>query len=521
MESSCVRHTELPGTSSLFADYLYHPDRVAPFYGDPVSFFDAAARIRYPEERRSALAAALREQNPDSPSLELLARPGTMVVATGQQVGLFTGPAYTVYKALTAAKLARRLTEQGIPAVPVFWLATEDHDSEEVDHCWVFDAKHRAVRLQLADPPVPGGPVGWARAGSSPVEELRACLSDFPFGEEVARQAAESYSEGSTLGSAFAALLKQILASYGLLFLDPLSPAIRELAAPLLREALRRAPDLNRQLLERNRSLEAAGYHAQVHVEPQSSLVFLLEGDQRRPLSRSDGAYFSGTREFTTSELSSRATALSPNALLRPVVQDYLLPTIAYVGGPAELAYLAQAQVLYGALLERMPVVVPRASFTLLDARGTKLMDRYGLTLADFFRGEDGVRGRIAFRLVPPDLAGAIDDSRQRTGGQIDRLSDELRKFDPTLSEAMERSRRKILHHFSKIERKVARESLRRNERAAEEADFLNSLVYPEKHPQERFYSILPFMAQHGPDLPDKIYESIRLDCADHQVLSV
>jgi uncharacterized protein YllA (UPF0747 family) len=148
-------------------------------------------------------------------------------------------------------------------------------------------------------------------------------------------------------------------------------------------------------------------------------------------------------------------------------------------------------------------------------------MDRYGLTLADFFRGEDGVRGGIAFRLVPPDLAGAIADSRQRTGGQIDRLSDELRKFDPTLSEAMERSRRKILHHFSKIERKVARESLRRNERAAEEADFLNSLVYPEKHPQERFYSILPFLAQHGPDLPDKIYESIRLDCADHQVLSV
>jgi bacillithiol biosynthesis cysteine-adding enzyme BshC len=521
MEAHCVKHTELPGTSSLFADYLYHPDRVAPFYGDDAGFHDAAARIRYPEERRGALVAALREQNGESPALELLARPGTMVVATGQQVGLFSGPAYTIYKALTAAKLARRMTEQGLPAVPVFWLATEDHDSAEVDHCWAFDARHRAVCLELKLPESPGGPVGRLPAGLSPSVQLRECLEGFPFGREIADLAGDSYTEGSTLGSAFAALLRGLLGSFGLLYLDPLRPAVRALAAPLLREALRRAPDLNRQLLERKRALEAAGYHAQVHVEPQSSLVFLLDEDKRLPLVRDDSVYSSGDRKFSTAELSSRATALSPNALLRPVVQDYLLPTAAYVGGPAELAYLAQAQVLYAALLDRMPVVVPRASFTLLDARCTKLLGRYHLRLADFFHGEDGVRGRIAARLVPEELGAALNDARSETARQIDSLSADVRTFDPTLAEALERSRRKILYQFAKTERKIARESLRRNERAAEEAAFLNSLIYPEKHLQERFYSILPFLAKHGPGVLDHIYESIHIDCVDHQLLSV
>src|SRR5579884_2230199 len=152
MHCTCVRHTELPGVSALFADVLYHPDRTSSFYPHPIrdleAYHAAAARIRLPEDRRAALVAALRGRNPASPALDRLAQPGTVAVVTGQQVGLFSGPAYTIYKALTAVKLTHELSERGIPAVPVFWLATEDHDFAEVNQCWVYDSEHHPMKLQ-------------------------------------------------------------------------------------------------------------------------------------------------------------------------------------------------------------------------------------------------------------------------------------------------------------------------------------------------------------------------------------
>ena len=165
--------------------------------------------------------------------------------------------------------------------------------------------------------------------------------------------------------------------------------------------------ELTQQMLERNRDLIAAGYHAQVHVEEQTSFVFLLENGKRLTLRRNGQDYAQNGRRFSTEELMERAASLSPNALLRPVVQDSMLPTVAYIIGPAEAAYLAQSEVLYRTVLGRMPVVVPRTGFTILDHHSDKLMDRYGLSLPDFFQGEDVLRERIATKLVPPALSGA------------------------------------------------------------------------------------------------------------------
>lgn len=526
MESRCLRHTELPHTTSLFADFLYHFDRVAPFYRFPpldwASYRSAAAAIRYPAERRAALVAALREQNGESPALEQLARPETLVVATGQQVGLCSGPAYTAYKALTAVKLARHLTAHGIRAVPVFWMATEDHDLAEVDHCWVFDRTGRPVRVQAAAPAAPHTPAGNVVLPEAVGSALRDPLAGFPHGAEILALVEESYTPGRTLGAAFAQLLKVLFGSRGLLVLDPLHSAVRALAAPLLREAVHNSDHLAARLAARNRSLEAAGYHVQVRVEPDTSLVFLLEDGARCPLRRREGRYVTPGGEMASpEELAAQARKLSPNALLRPVVQDYILPTVACVAGPAELAYLAQSQVLYEELLGRAPVFVQRASFTLLDARSDKLLKRYGLRLPDLFESEAALRERIARRLTPPGLQDRLAAARQRVAHEVEQLRGELRRFDPTLDEAMERSGRKILYQLSKIERKAAREALRRDERALRDAEYLHNLLYPHGRLQERFYSILPFLAQRGLGALEHIYESIRLDCPDHQVLVI
>lgn len=523
MEPGCFPHTALPHTSRLFADLVDDFPRVARFYPHPPLGDDAlraGARFDFPDERRAALVEALARQNPGHPLLDELARPGTVAVLTGQQVGLFGGPAYTLYKALTAVKTARRLSGLGIPAVPVFWLATEDHDFAEVNHLWVFDGALEPVKVEAAGDSV-GQPVGGIELVDPPVEALRAALRDHPFGGDVAEMVAAAYAPGRSMGEAFAALLKGLLGEYSVLTLDPLRPEIRKLAAPLLGEAARRAPELVSGLIARNGELAAAGYHTQVHVEADSSLLFLLERGRRRPLRYREGRFYAGDQGFDAEEMAARAGELSPNALLRPVIQDYMLPTAAYIGGPAELAYMAQSETLYRALLGRMPVIAPRAAFTLVDARAQKLLARYGLGVEDCFAGLEALRERVAHRLTPPELAAELSTAAAAASRAVDRLRGHLARFDPTLAEALDRSRAKILHQISKIEKKAHREALRRDERAGRETAHLVNLIYPRKHLQERLYGILPFVARHGFDLAGRLYEEIRLDSADHRMIAV
>jgi len=526
MEPACIRHSELPHTTALFSDYIYHFDRVSQFYRwNPAqleSFSQAAAGVDFPIEHRAALVQVLAEQNGPSPALELLAQPGTVVVATGQQAGLFSGPCYTIYKALTAARLAERLHASGIPAAPVFWMATEDHDFEEAAHCWVFNAALQPSRLAVAQRPEHASrPVGALPVDSAPLEGLRTALGGFPFGEEVSGWVSEAYAPGATFGSGFRTLLRRLLAPFGILFLDPLGPGERRLGAPLLRRAVERMPELSRGLIERSTGLATAGYHAQVHLEKDTSLVFLLEGGRRLALRRGNTQFTANGRQFTAAELADRAESLSPNALLRPVLQDYILPTAAFVAGPAEITYLAQSAVLYEDLLGRMPVIVPRQAFTLLDARAEKLMRRYRLSLPEFFHGEEALRARVAATLTPATLDRALEAARSSVDDPLSRLRESLLGFDPTLAAAFDTSRRKIAYQLSKIQAKARREALRRDQRAQHDAAYLSALLLPQRHLQERFYSILPFLAQHGPDLLPHLYQSIDLDCRDHRLLTL
>ena len=517
MESFCLRQTELPGASKLYTDLLYRYDRVAEFYPQPAGSMDGcravAAQIDFPSERRAALVAALSKWNAGSASLERLAEPGTVAVLTGQQVGLFSGPCYTVYKALTAIRLASELTASGTPAVPVFWLATEDHDFPEVNQAWSFDARLEPHGFQAKDPQLPNRPVGGLPVLDAPLAELEATLAELPFGAEIAAQLREHYASG-TFGSAFLGICQAWLSRMGLLFVDPLDEEIRRIFTPKLAEAVRRTDELATALMERNKALEAKGYHAQVHFEAETSLVFLLENGVRVGLKRNKG-------DYSPEKLAARAESLSPNALLRPVLQDYLFPTVAVVGGPAELAYFAQSEVLYQRLLGYMPVPVARAGFTLIPARGQKLLDRYHLTVKDVWQGDEAVRERIAQQLIPGELAAAMAETQSRGEQQIAELAQQLAAFDTTLAAALTNSAKKIHYQLAKIEKKVNREALRRNERAAAEAAYLTHLLYPEKHLQERLYSITPFLAMYGEELIDRLYEHVQLECPDHQVIAL
>lgn len=515
MESCCVRHTQIPGTSHLFSDFLYNFDRVSGFYSayplDQKTIQEAARSVRFPQERRAAIATALKELNPASPLIEKLRQPDTAVVVTGQQVGLYGGPCYTIYKALSAIRCANDLNAAGLSAVPVFWVATEDHDFEEIDHTWVFNSKLQPQKLTARGNGRPQQPVGDIALTEIPQSRLREQLLHFPFKEEVLNAVEEAYQPGRSFGEAFRHLIRTLLGDHQILFIDPMAPAIRKIAAPFLREAALKADLLSRRVIERSRQLTDAGYHAQVHFEGKdASLFFHIKNGRRTSLKSQNPA-----------ELADQPESLSPNALLRPVLQDYLLPTAAMIGGPAEIAYLAQSAVLYDELLDRQPVALPRSSFTLFDSRAGKLMDRYHLSLPEILNHREAFQQKIAEKLVPNSVHEEFTLAEKQTQAALSRLEKTLQQFDPTLQSALQKSRRKISYQLEKTARKIARETLRRKQQEQSEIDYLSNSIYPHQHLQERFYSILPFLAQHGPALIDSIYENIHVSCPDHRVLSV
>lgn len=522
MESSCIRQTSLPGATNLFGDYLYDFNRVREFYGhnfaDPYALTRAAQSIEFPESRRQAIVNALREQNGESAALKKLAHPGTVAVVTGQQVGLFSGPAYTIFKALTAVRVAEHLNQQGVSAVALFWLATEDHDLAEVDHAWVFDEHATPVKLSVTSAVANGGPVGEVTPAEVPLAELRAALGGLPFADEVVNNVAEAYRPGVALGAAFRALLQDVLSGCGLLYLDPLAPAVREIAAGFMSKAAEGVPELVTALRQRNERLTAAGYHTQVHIDDDTSLLFLIGEHKRVALRWKEGRFIARDQSYSLTELRKQAERLSPNALLRPVMQDYLLPTVAYIGGPSEIAYMAQAQVLYENMLGRMPVIFPRNSFTLLDPRAMKLLRRFDLSVLQILDHQEQVKSLMAARLVPPALGDEFAKLRSNVAGSIEQLQSSLRSFDPTLEAAAKKSASKVLYQLDKLSRKAARESMRRDQRATHDAIYLMNLIYPHGHLQERLYSIIPFLAKHGMDLPSRLLAQTQLACPDHMV---
>jgi bacillithiol biosynthesis cysteine-adding enzyme BshC len=525
MHCTCVRHTDIPNTSKLFTDLIYHYDRVSDLYSAPPNNLDsiaAGAHFDFPASRRAALVEALRPLNRGNPSLDKLAAERTVAVITGQQVGLFSGPAYTVYKALTAIRIAGELSDRGIPAVPVFWLATEDHDFAEVDHAWVFNPDYHPARIRMeSDGRYQGRPVGEVPLADLPVEALKQALNGFPFAGEVIDLVQRAWQPGQTMGSAFARFMRECFSQWGLLLVDPMDSALRHLAAPFIREAVERMPELTEALIARGQNLKERGYHAQVLVEKDTSLVFWLHDGQRKGLKQSSGIFTNGSRKFSAAELADLAEHLSPNALLRPVAQDYMLPTAAYVGGPAELAYLAQSRVLYDKLLGRQPVAFPRAGFTLIDARGAKRMTRYGLLATDLFTPEATLRENIGSRLVPRELSAQLERTKAAAEAALTDLHTGLQGFDPSLANAVETSRRKIEYQFGKIARKTGSHIMERDEQAARDAQALSGLVYPERHLQERLYSIVPFLAKFGPGLIGELYDQVHVECPDHQFVTL
>ncbi len=531
MSAVSLPQSDLPGTRRLYADLLYDYGGVGRFFPHRPSVEaakDAASDVGLDARHRQSLVDELRRQNHDGgaatlANLDRLASQGTVVVATGQQVGLLGGPVFTLYKVLTAVRCAEELTRCGTPAVPVFWLATEDHDLDEVNHTWVFGPTGVPRRIEATTEGESGAAVGEVRVLEARLDVAEALFEGMPFASEAVSLARSAYGAAPLFGQGFGALYRSLLRESGIVFLCPMEPGIRELAAPLLRNAIERTPELTDALLRRGTSLLAAGYHQQVHFQASTSLVMLFEDSRRVALKRENGIYRAKSRSYSRDELLGRLAEtpldISPSALLRPVMQDFLLPTAALVAGPSEAAYLGQASVLYEKLLGRMPAVLPRASFTVLDSVLSKLLNKYRLSWSDCLVPRRELEVAIASKVVPSPLQEVLQSERAGIGHSLEQIEKALRSFDPTLADSFELSGQKIGYQLDKIQSKVSREALRRSETSQLHAAKLADSLYPTDNLQERVYGVLPFLAKYGLSFVDRVLDAIEPGFADHKVL--
>jgi len=424
MTAQCLPFREIPHSSRIFLDYLDRTPSVQTFYPRSASFLSWAAeessQIKYPADRRKRVAEILEHQNKacgaSAKTLENISRfrDGAFAVVTGQQTGLFGGPMFSIYKALTTVKLAQEASKLGLNCVPVFWLATEDHDLEEVNQADILSPDGQLERFSTVtrgDKDLPVGSVTFGKELAEVVARATTLLGE----SEAATLLAECYRPGETFGTAFAKLFARLFADLGVVLLDGSDPELDQIVAPVYRQVIEQCSDLNQKLFQRGEQLQAAGYHQQVRITPTSTPLLAMRDGSRIPVHTDAGSFSIGDAQHSKQDLAALASSspqtFSPNVLLRPVVQDYLLPTLAYVGGSAEVAYFAQAGALYEAILGRVTPIVPRFSATLIEAKPQALLEKHKLSLADVFQGPEPLRETIGARLLGPNLQASFDQA--------------------------------------------------------------------------------------------------------------
>ncbi len=532
---------DLGDPTSLFRDFLYSENadicRYWPNRDVSLNEFAAEALSEYQTDRK-LLCDALRIENGSYgagtetfENIDRLRRPDCVAVVTGQQSGLFAGPAYTVYKALSTIKLTETLRRAGVNAVPLFWIASEDHDFDEVSAAYFQNRNQLLDRVQVSrNEAHKGFPVG-----KTPIEpEIEAILNHF-FDEiepsmhtdTLRSELSNAYEQNTDLSTAFGRLMTSWLSKYGLVFTNPLNPVIRALSAPIFAEAVKSYAAIRSGLADANKELRESGYNVQVDVQDDYLPLFYISEQGRRSVLRESGGIVrskDNSFECPVTELAAKVTAspgsFSPNALFRPVVQDWVFPTVCYVGGAAEIAYFAQNASVYKSLERPVTPVRHRASFTILEARHRRTLQKYDLSVVDLWSGYDSVSERVVSRFAHADTKQKLKETGEAIEGQLRVLSETISGLDHGLAENFEKREKKILWHVEAIKRKFMLYEERRNGDLIRRLQDLFVSGWPKGGPQERVISFASHLNRHGPRLLDWLYLHVDETGREHRIVS-
>jgi bacillithiol biosynthesis cysteine-adding enzyme BshC len=482
----------------------------------------ASARAQKGRKPDARVAAALIAEGAAAAPRDLLMKGGALAVTTGQQAGLFTGPLYGVLKGLSAAALAAELTARGTPHVPVFWVAGDDHDFAEINHCDVIGNDGRPVRIVLRERPQGAAMLPAYREivgtdARRALTELESQLPEGDFRTDALAWLTRAYGDAATnLAEAYARALAEVLGPFGVVVARGWDGALKSAAAPVLLGAARKAAELDQALAAEAERLKKAGVGAPVEVGQGLSLLMVETAEGRDRLKVAPGGFETrrGRHAMLLKDIEQMIAGspdkISGNVLLRPAVEAAVFPTVAYFGGPGELAYLAQTGPVFELLGVPRPARLPRLSGFLVEAKVDKVLERYGLTPADFAVPEGALMSRLAREQLPAEAADALAALRASITERYATLQAEAAKVDKTLEKPVENARNQALVASNEIEKKLVAALKRANETTVQQVARARDQLYPGGEPQERVITAASFLARHGRDLLGQLFEAAR-----------
>ncbi len=548
INSRKINYSALPqstgGFTSLFVDYMYDFQKVQRYFETDFrpleNIATRAGEIGTRYLHREAVTSILTEQNRSLGASEKtfehlrnLGSGNTFAVVTGQQVGILGGPLYTAYKTMTAIALAKKLNA-GYPQynfVPVFWLEGEDHDFDEIKSVGLLNPEGAPSRIDylIGGKPIERNPgaVGEILIDGFIDQFFEQVVQNLPpteFRPGIVETLRKAYAPSITFGKAFALLMNQLFPDDGLIFISANDSGLKKLLSPIFVKEIEDFPKVSQLIIQCSAQLEEE-YHAQIKTKALNLFMF-HKGGRYLPEPREHDFSLKGTRHFITKEellriASEHPEELSPNVALRPICQDTLLPTVAYVAGPSEIAYYAQLKNVYEFFGMKMPVIYPRASATIVEERVQKVMEKFDLDVIDFFHNPDGVQRKVAEMLSDIKIDEMFQDASRRTNELLNEMKFGLNYIDSTLLGPLDATREKIGSHLDLLREKVSQAHQRKHETALRQLAKASNSLFPNKNYQERELSLLYFTNKYGPGFLKQLQDAISVDAFAHQILSL
>jgi len=524
----------------LAIDYSFDYSRLADFYaGDPSEPSAWTAAIRAATERRmnrQAIADVLtaQQERRNAPAearaaARTLADPRAVAIVTGQQAGLFGGPLYTLLKAITTIRLAERMRhEHDVPVVPVFWIDAEDHDWNEIASTTVLNADDATATVTAGAPEGagerPAAALKYTDDIARAVQELGAALPQTEFTSALVEALGADYASGQSVPDAFGRWLERALGAFGLVVFDCSDPAAKPLVADLFRAELEHPGRTAKLAAEAGAALAERGYHSQVEPADGSVCMFLLDS-VRHPIKATADGFSAGEQGFSREALLERATSdpqsFSPNVLLRPLVQDTLFPTICYVAGPNELAYLGQLKQVYAQAGIPMPLIQPRATATIVDAAALRFLTRYQVAFEQLATRDESALNELLRAQLPPSVEGAVQDAEAEIAARLDAVIRAVPAIDPTLEGAARSTLGKITHDMKALRGKIVQAAKRRDETLRRQFVHVQTLAFPGGTPQERTIGFVAFLNKYGPAFVERLTAELPIDGGTHWIITV
>jgi bacillithiol biosynthesis cysteine-adding enzyme BshC len=532
---------QVPWLRPLAGEYAFNFNHIAPLYaGDPASpdaWRDAIQRVGRLERPRRDMARLLEAQQSKRgapaaaiAATQTLSDPQSVAIITGQQAGAFGGPLFTLLKAITAIQLSRQTVQTyGTPAVAVFWVDAEDHDWDEVAACTVLDGNFQPRTVTMPAPEGSGvRPVAdlvLDERVEAALDDLASALAPTDFTEWTMSGIRAAYRPGVKMADAFARWLEALLGPHGLIVFESSDPAAKPLVADLFARELSAPGRTAAAAASAGEALAARGHAPQVVPQPESAALFHHDGGGRRPIRFQDATFIVGERSYPTEALAKEAKErperFSPNVLLRPIAQDTLFPTVAYVAGPSELAYLGQLGGVYEQFGVPMPLMYPRATATLVDSATARFLSKHELRFQDLQAQDEAALNRLLQSQLPKSLEQAVKDAEETISRGMQRVTEEMPALDPTLAGAARTVRGKMEHELRALRSKMIHAAKKRDDTLRRQFTRAQAQTFPLGQPQERTLGVVFFLNRYGPALVDRLLEQLPLDLGHHWVMTI